>query len=184
MVPAVFLDRDGTINVEKNYVHKPEDFEFEEGAIEAIAQLNRAGYKIIVVTNQAGVARGYYTEHDVAKLHCWINEELSKYNARIDKFYYCPHHFDYGIGSYKVKCSCRKPDILLIQQAIGEFDIDVSKSFFIGDRETDIYAGLASGLQPILVLTGYGSKVLGQLSGLNIKHAINLSEAVSKYILK
>ena len=107
---TVFLDRDGTINVEKNYLYRPEEFEFIPKAPEAIAMLNQAGYQVIVISNQAGVARGYYTENDVETLHNYVNEQLKKWNAHIDAFYYCPHHPDAGIGKYKVKCHCRKPE--------------------------------------------------------------------------
>lgn len=182
MVPAVFLDRDGTINVERNYLYKISDFEFEYSAISAIAALNDAGYKVIVITNQAGIGRGYYTEADVERLHIWINDELKKYDAHIDRFYYCPHHPVYGIGVYKKECSCRKPGIELIHQAVRAFDIDIEKSFLIGDRETDIEAGKKAGLRSILVLTGYGQKTQELLS-FHQPCAKNLYEAVFKYVL-
>lgn len=182
MATAVFLDRDGTINVEKKYVYKPEEIEFENGSLEAIAKLNSAGYKVIVITNQAGIARGYYTEEDVDRLHQWINSELAKYGAHIDRFYYCPHHPEHGIGIYKKICFCRKPRIGLIKQAINEFNINVQKSFLVGDRETDIYAGLAAGLKSILVLTGYGAQTKKIMKDYKF-YADNLDDAVGKYIL-
>ena len=157
---TVFLDRDGTINVEKNYLHKPEDFEFIENAPEAIAMLKENGYQVIVVTNQAGVARGYYTEQDVQRLHEFINEELKKWNTKIDAFYYCPHHPTAGIGKYLVDCECRKPKTGMLQRASCEFRVDVEKSWMVGDNWGDIEAGNAFGLKTILVRTGYGEKLI------------------------
>lgn len=151
--PAVFIDRDGTLNVEKNYLHKWEDWEWIPGAVEAIQRLNAAGYLVIVVTNQAGIARGYYTEADVLELHQRVDEDLKKQGGRIDGYYYCPHHPEYG----EVRdCSCRKPEPGMLLQAAREHDIDLPRSFMIGDKAADIEAGLAVGATPILVLTGYG----------------------------
>jgi len=138
---AIFLDRDGTLNVEKNYLYKTEDFEFISGMPEAIKRWNELGYKVIVVTNQAGVARGYYTEDDVVNLHIYINDLLMKSGAHIDAFYYCPHHPIYGIGKYKRECNCRKPKTGMLEQAIADFDIDITKSFLFGNQDSDIEAG-------------------------------------------
>lgn len=155
MNKAVFLDRDGTINIEKNYLYRVEDFEFVSGAPEAIKMLNDAGYLVIVVTNQAGIARGYYTEQDMHKLHRHIDQELKKYDAHIDAYYYCPHHPIHGIGKYKMECGCRKPNSGMLEVAIKEFDIDVSKSYMIGDKITDILAGRKNQIKGILVRTGH-----------------------------
>lgn len=141
MNKAIFLDRDGTLNVEKNYLYKTEDFEFISGMPEAIKRWNELGYKVIVVTNQAGVARGYYTEDDVVNLHIYINDLLMKSGAHIDAFYYCPHHPIYGIGKYKRECNCRKPKTGMLEQAIADFDIDITKSFLFGNQDSDIEAG-------------------------------------------
>ncbi|MDI3547539.1 MAG: D-glycero-D-manno-heptose 1,7-bisphosphate phosphatase [Halanaerobiales bacterium] len=143
---AVFLDRDGTINVDKGYLYKKKEFEFIPGAIEAIKMLNDNDYLVIVITNQSGVARGYYSEPDVINLHNFINRELNKYHAYVDKFYYCPHHQE-GIGRYKRKCKCRKPDIGMIEQAVKEFNIDKSQSYMIGNEDSDIKAGINAGLK-------------------------------------
>lgn len=159
MEKAVFLDRDGTINIEKNYLYRPEDFEFIEGAKKAIKLLNDNNYKVIVVTNQAGVARGYYSEQDVIKLHEYVNEMLRMENAHIDDFFYCPHHPEHGIGKYKVKCNCRKPGTEMFEHACRKYNIDVSKSWMIGDNVSDIEAGNAYKLRTILVSTGYGKKI-------------------------
>lgn len=153
---TVFLDRDGTINVEKNYLYKPEDFQFIENAPEAIALLKKHGYRVIVVTNQAGVARGYYTEEDVKRLHAYINEQLRKWDTQIDAFYYCPHHPTAGIGKYKKDCNCRKPKTGMFEQACRDFEVDRENSWMIGDNKGDIEAGRNFGLRTILVRTGYG----------------------------
>ncbi len=140
---AIFLDRDGTLNVEKNYLYKTEDFDFIPRMPEAIKMWNDSGYLVIVITNQAGVARGYYKEEDVHKLHQYINQRLKEIGAHIDAFYYCPHHPVYGIGKYKVECNCRKPKTGMLEQAILDFSIDVTQSYLFGDHDSDIEAGEA-----------------------------------------
>ncbi|WP_373323011.1 D-glycero-alpha-D-manno-heptose-1,7-bisphosphate 7-phosphatase [Desulforamulus aquiferis] len=151
MNKAAFFDRDGTINVEVNYLYKIEDLKFIEGIPELIKKYNDNGYKVIIVTNQAGIARGYYTEEDMHKLHRHINAELKKIGAHIDAFYFCPHHPEHGIGKYKVDCNCRKPKPGMIEQAIKDFDIDVSQSILFGDKPWDIEAGEKCGILSIVV---------------------------------
>lgn len=143
MNKAIFLDRDGTLNFEKNYLYKVEDFEFIPGMPEAIKLWNNLGYLVIIVTNQAGVARGYYKEEDIKILHEYINYKLEEINAHIDAFYYCPHHPVHGIGEYKVDCNCRKPKTGMLERAILDFDIDVTHSYLFGDQDSDIKAGEA-----------------------------------------
>lgn len=157
MHKAVFLDRDGTINVEKNYVHEKEDFEFIPGSIEAIGLLNSAGYKVFVITNQAGVARGYFHEKDVILLHKWMNSELKKHDAFIDEFLFCPHHETSGVGEYRCACGCRKPKPGMILDLIERYSIEPGSSYTIGDKESDLLAGKRAGTKTILVKTGYGS---------------------------
>lgn len=152
---AVFLDRDGTINIEKEYLFKPEEFEFTPGAAEAIRSLNQDGYLVVVVTNQSGVARGYYAEEDVARLHHHVDELLKARGARVDAWYYCPHHIT-GRAPYNVACDCRKPLPGMLQQAAAEHAIDLSSSWMVGDKIADMEAGLSAGCKTILVLTGYG----------------------------
>lgn len=156
MNKAVILDRDGTINVEKNYLYRIEEFQFIKGVPQTIKLLNENNYKVIVATNQAGVARGYYTEESVIKLHNFISEELKKYDAYIDDYFYCPHHPDAGIGKYKVNCACRKPNAGLYLAAMDKWAIDPNKSYVIGDKITDLIPGKLLGMQTILVETGYG----------------------------
>jgi D-glycero-D-manno-heptose 1,7-bisphosphate phosphatase len=152
---AVFLDRDGTINIEKEYLYRSEDFEFIPGSAEAISLLNQAGILVIVVTNQSGVARGYYTEEDVENLHRHIAGKLKYFGAHVDSWLYCPHH-PAGRGSYALPCSCRKPLPGMLQEAARRYDIDLECSTMIGDKLADIEAGLAAGCHTILVRTGYG----------------------------
>ena len=152
---AVFIDRDGTVNVEKNYLHKIEDWEWIPGVIEAIKKLNRIGLQVIVVSNQAGIARGYYDEQAVKALHRQVEELLEKEQAKIDGFYFCPHHPDFSAGG---PCRCRKPEPGMLQQASQDFDIDLTRSFMIGDKLSDIEAGRRCGAMPILVRTGYGQQ--------------------------
>jgi D-glycero-D-manno-heptose 1,7-bisphosphate phosphatase len=156
MKRAVFVDRDGTINVEKDYLYRIEDFEFVGGAPEAIRLLNEAGWFVVVVSNQSGVARGYYTEEDVDNLHRYIAAELGKSGARVDAWLYCPHHPN-GKGSYSLPCRCRKPKPGMLLEAARRFDIELASSVMIGDKLVDIEAGRAAGCRSILVRTGYGA---------------------------
>jgi D-glycero-D-manno-heptose 1,7-bisphosphate phosphatase len=152
---AVFLDRDGTINQEKDYLYRIEDFEFVPGAPQAIRLLNEAGLLVVVVSNQSGVARGYYTEADVEKLHHHISAELAISGARVDAWLYCPHHPS-GKGSYAVYCNCRKPLPGMLLDAAAQFGIDLAASVMIGDKLVDMEAGHAAGCRTILVRSGYG----------------------------
>ncbi len=129
MNKAVFLDRDGTINIDKGYLYRIEDFEFLPGAIEGLRKLQEAGYLLIIITNQSGIARGYYTEEDFIKLNEYMKGELKKEGITITEVYYCPH--------YGNDCECRKPKTAMFERAVREFNIDLSKSYAIGDKERD-----------------------------------------------
>ncbi|AJE02857.1 D-glycero-beta-D-manno-heptose 1,7-bisphosphate 7-phosphatase [Geobacter pickeringii] len=153
---AVFLDRDGTVNVEKAYLHQPEEFEFIPGAPEAIRLLKDDGFFVVVVTNQSGVARGYYDEEAVHRLHRFVDRELAAAGASIDAYYLCPHHPLHGVGPYRVDCACRKPLPGMILAAAAAHGIDLGRSWLVGDKAIDVEAGLAAGCRPILVRTGYG----------------------------
>ena len=157
MKKAIFVDRDGTINVEKDYIYKSEDLVFEEGSIEALKTFKNLGYILIVVSNQSGIARGYFTEEDLNIFNNNMNEILKKNGVEITEFYCCPHHPD-GIGKYKKVCECRKPNNKMIEDAIKKYNIDREKSYMIGDKISDIGAGLKSNLKTVLVKTGYGLK--------------------------
>jgi len=157
MKKAIFLDRDGTINVEKDYIYKSEDLVFEEGTIEALKTFKNLGYILIVISNQSGIARGYFTEEDLNIFNNNMNEILKKNRVEIAEFYCCPHHPD-GIGEYKKVCECRKPNNKMIEDAIKKYNIAREKSYMIGDKTSDIGAGLKSNLKTVLVKTGYGLK--------------------------
>ena len=157
MKKAIFLDRDGTINVEKDYIYKSEDLVFEEGTIEALKTFKNLEYILIVISNQSGIARGYFTEEDLNIFNNNMNEILKRNGIEIIEFYCCPHHPD-GIGEYKKVCECRKPNNKMIEDAIKKYNIAREKSYMIGDKTSDIGAGLKSNLKTVLVKTGYGLK--------------------------
>lgn len=153
---AVFLDRDGTINEEKDYLYQIDDCQFIPNAAEAIRRLNTAGFLVIVVTNQSGIGRGFYTEEMLAALHRHMEQTLTTAGAKVDGWYFCPHHPHHGIGSYRKKCSCRKPLPGMLRAAASDFSINLEASFLVGDKLADIEAGLSAGCRPLLVRTGYG----------------------------
>lgn len=159
MDKIIFLDRDGTMNEEVHYLHKPEDLHILSGVAEALKLLRDAGFQIVVVTNQAGVARGYYTCQDVETLHQYLNEQLKKEGAWVDHFFYCPHHPVHGIGDYKIECDCRKPGTGMFVMAEQYYQIDKSNSYMIGDKLLDVEAGNQYGVKSILVGTGYGAAI-------------------------
>lgn len=137
MNKAIFLDRDGTINVEKHYLYKIEDFEFMPGVVDALRELQRAGYLLIVITNQSGIARGYYTEEDFQKLNDWMVSTLREQGVTIADVYYCPHLQDAQIPEYRKDCNCRKPKLGMYQQAILDYNIQIGHSYAIGDKIRD-----------------------------------------------
>ena len=143
---ALFLDRDGVINIDHAYVCKQENFEFVDGIFELCRNAKRFGFLICVVTNQAGIGRGYYTENDFLKLTDWMCHVFCEEGSEIDKVYFCPSHPEYGVGEYKIDSPFRKPGSGMILQATQEFDIDLAKSVLVGDKETDIQAGIAAGV--------------------------------------
>lgn len=150
MKKVIFLDRDGVINVDVNYLYRIEDLTFMPGALEALALAVRAGYELIVVTNQSGVARGYYTEEDVKKLHAHMGEVLAAARAPILRFYYCPHHEKGTVPAYTMVCDCRKPEPGMILKAMEDYSIDRAKSFMIGDKSSDVEAAHRAGLDGYL----------------------------------
>lgn len=161
--PAVFLDRDGTVNKEINYLYRRQDLEFIPGAPEAIEKIRELGFIVIVITNQAGVAKGFYTEEDVNNLHLYMNEKLSD-TTHIDSFYYCPFHEDAVIEKYRKNSDCRKPGTGMIKQAVNEFrqkgiEIDLDNSILIGDTRADILTGINAQIGTnIIVMTGHGKR--------------------------
>lgn len=179
---AVFLDRDGTINVEKDYLFKAEDFEFIPGAPEAIARLNQAGLLVIVVTNQSGVAQGFFSIDDVHRLHHHIRQALLPFDATIDAFYICPHHPQKGIETYRMDCGCRKGHPGMLQQAADDLNVDLQGSFMIGDKDTDLLAGIAAGCRNYLVRTGYGENHVAFATENNVPVVATMGDAVNKIL--
>jgi D,D-heptose 1,7-bisphosphate phosphatase len=157
---AVFMDRDGTINEEVGYLSRLDQLKIYPRAIEAIRLVNSSGMKAVVISNQSGIARGYFTEEFVRSVHDRINELLRAEGVRIDGFYFCPHHPVHGSGIYKRDCDCRKPKPGLLLQAAAEMNIDLARSYMIGDMLKDIEAGKKAGARGILVKTGYGSNIV------------------------
>lgn len=153
---AVFLDRDGTLIEEVGYLDRPERVELYPYSADAIRALNRAGVRIVLVTNQSGVARGFFAESVVQTVHDHIARLLADAGAHIDAYYYCPHHPDGKIARYARVCDCRKPGRGLVDRAIGELGIDPHRSFAVGDRWLDIALAKTVGARGILVRTGYG----------------------------
>src|SRR5690606_15961274 len=138
---AVFLDRDGVLNVEVNYLYRVEDFAWIPGAPEAVRRLNEAGFVTLVVTNQAGVARGYFTEADVECLHRHMQAELARAGAHIDAFYYSPYHPEGTVEAYRRASDCRKPGTALFERALREWRVDPARSFVVGDKNSDVEPG-------------------------------------------
>lgn len=158
---AVFLDRDGTLNKEIGFAKKKEDYERLPGVVEGLKILMKLGFKLIVVTSQSGVARGFYTEKEVHEFHDHLTKDLEKEGVKIDAFYFCPHHATQGIGKYKVECDCRKPKTGMIDKAVKDFEIDTKKSYMIGDKDADIMMGKAAGCTSIFVKTGTNKNLQG-----------------------
>jgi len=154
--PAVFIDRDGTISEEVGYVNHPSRFRLFPYSAEAIRLLNDSGWLAIVVTNQAGVARGYFSEDVIRKIHQQLVSALHAESARLDAIYYCAHHPSVGEPPYRLDCDCRKPKPGLIEQAGRDFEIDMASSWIAGDRYSDVELARNAGLRSAFVLSGYG----------------------------
>jgi D-glycero-D-manno-heptose 1,7-bisphosphate phosphatase len=153
---AVFIDRDGTISEEIGYVNHPSRYRVFPYSPQAIKLLNDAEYLAILITNQAGVARGYFKEEVIGMVHDILRQTLAGGGAQLDAIYYCPHHPSVGEPPYRFDCNCRKPKPGLIEQAAKDFDIDISRSWMIGDRYSDTELARNAGLKSALVLSGYG----------------------------
>lgn len=153
---AIFIDRDGTLNEDIGYVSSPEQLSLYPWAGEAVRLINEAGIKAIVITNQSGIARGMYTEETLGEIHQKMIKELATQGAKLDGVYYCPHHPEIGDARYRIECDCRKPNTGMLDRAAREHNIDLSCSFVVGDKESDINLALNAGARAALVLTGYG----------------------------
>jgi D-glycero-D-manno-heptose 1,7-bisphosphate phosphatase len=156
MTAAVFLDRDGTLIEEVGYLDRPERVALFPYSADAIRALNRAGVRIVLVSNQSGVARGFFTEAVVQAVHDHIADLLAPSGARIDAYYYCPHHPDGKVAEYSRTCACRKPGRGLVDRAVAELGVDPERSFTVGDRWLDVALARGIGARGVLVRTGYG----------------------------
>ncbi|WGW01084.1 D-glycero-beta-D-manno-heptose 1,7-bisphosphate 7-phosphatase [Vibrio sp. YMD68] len=153
--PAVFLDRDGVINVDHGYVNDEHDFEFIDGVFDATKQLQKMGYMLVLVTNQSGIARGMFDEERFLSLTQWMDWNFVDHGVEFDGFYYCPHHAEHGIAEYKQDCECRKPKPGMFISARNDLDIDMANSIMVGDKAEDMMAAEAAGIETkILVRTG------------------------------
>ena len=153
---GIFLDRDGTIVEEKEYLSRPEQLVLLPHAAEAIKLFNQKGLPVLVVTNQSGVARGFFSEETVQKINYALAETLHATEAVVDRWYYCPHHPKYGDERYRQQCSCRKPNIGMLEQGARDFNLDLARSYMVGDSLSDLEAARNAGTKAILVLSGYG----------------------------
>jgi D-glycero-D-manno-heptose 1,7-bisphosphate phosphatase len=158
MNKAVFLDRDGTIIADVGYLNTPDDIKFIPGSLEAIKMLKEADYKVVVITNQAGVARGLVTEDMLQTIDKVMHKWILNSGTHLDGIYYCPHHPEHGHYPYKQACACRKPHPGLIKKAQRDLDIDLSGSFMVGDKASDVDAGKTAGVKTVFVLSGPHSK--------------------------
>jgi len=168
MIKALFLDRDGVINIDTGYLYKIQDFKFNDGIFDLCKIFVQKKFKIFVITNQSGINRGYFTENDFQKLSKWMLKQFEEKNIHIDKVYYCPH-------SPNEQCDCRKPKPKMIFDAKKEFNIDLENSLFIGDKTSDMECALNAGLKKmILINSSYHSEETRFLTANNIKEAIDI----------
>jgi D-glycero-D-manno-heptose 1,7-bisphosphate phosphatase len=165
---AVFLDRDGTINEEVDFLRRPEELQLIPGAAGAVRMLNERGLLTCVISNQSGVARGLLSERDLGPIHDALKAMLAREDARVDRIYYCPHHPTAGQPPYGIDCACRKPNPGMLHRGERELGIDLQRSFVVGDRIVDIQAGKAVGAATLLVLTGYGAASAGECAAAGV----------------
>lgn len=185
--PAVFLDRDGTVNEQMGYINHISRFHLLPDAALAIKRLNDQGVPVVIVSNQSGLARGYFPPSLLDEVHDKMNSLLAQEGARVDGIYYCPHHPEAKEEKYRQACECRKPKTGMLVRAAKEMDLDLSRSFLVGDRWSDIKCAENAGCTSVLVLTGYGQgdfQYIGPAHQIQPTHvAENLSKAVD-YILE
>ncbi len=171
MHAGIFFDRDGTINEDVNYLSEPEQLRLLPRAAQAIREANELRFKVFIISNQSGVARGMMTENQVDIVNKALLQLLADEGATIDGIYYCPHHPDTGFAPYLLDCECRKPHTGMLLQAVKQFDIDLTHSFVIGDKISDIQTANNAGASGILVKTGYGNKEMNLLKENNVTTA-------------
>jgi len=155
--PAIFLDRDGTMIEDAGYLTRAEDIAFFPWTVDAVRALNRAGFIIVVVTNQSAIARGLLTEAGLAEIHDRLDELLHAGRASVAAYYYCPHHPDGPVAAYATQCNCRKPACGLVDRAVRDLDLDPARSVVVGDKWVDVGLARAVGATAVMVRTGYGT---------------------------
>ncbi|RPH86078.1 MAG: HAD family hydrolase [Deltaproteobacteria bacterium] len=180
---AIFLDRDGTINDEVGYLDSADKLRIIPAAFEAVRLINASGMKAVVITNQAGVAKGLFTEEFVRKINGQIQSALLVQGALIDRFYFCPHHPTEGIDPYRLICDCRKPEPGLLHQAAADLNIDLARSYVIGDRLRDVETAHRAGAKGVLVMTGHGQDLM-QDAGPDRANELNQPDYVAQDILE
>ena len=183
MNKVCFLDRDGVLIHEECYLSDPQKVRLINGVTQTINNLHKHGYLVIVITNQAGVARGYYPEESISRIHNRIDQLLERDGAFIDAYYYCPHHPNGVVEQYAITCNCRKPATGMVEQAIVDFDIDLENSFVVGDKVTDVKTATNAGCKTgVLVRTGHGEEQIkdNDTKGITIKADVN--EAVEWFL--
>ena len=184
--PAVFLDRDGTINEQMGYVNHLSRFHLLPGAARAIRSLNEAGLPVVVVTNQSGLARGYFPESLLEAVHAELHRLLAREGAHLDGLYICPHHPEAKEERFRLDCDCRKPRPGLLERAAAELGLDLGRSYMVGDRWSDLRCGAAVGATTVLVLTGYGrgdAAYVGPGQTVQPDHVAEDLEAAARWIL-
>ena len=178
--PAVFIDRDGTMSEERGFIDRLELLEIFPWTTDAVRLLNRAGFAVVVVTNQSAIGRGIIDEPFLHTVHAEIDRHLARAGARVDRYYFCPHHPDAKRPEYRVVCRCRKPGPGMIEQACGDLGLDPARSFMVGDRLIDVACGHAANVRALLVRSGHSAHGVESEPGLSEPDAIlnNLMEAV------
>lgn len=185
LTPGVFLDRDGTVIEEKHYLSRPEDVVLLPTVGETIARLNSLDIPVAVVTNQAGIARGYFPESRLVEIHARLDELLARDGAIVNRYDYCPHHPVEGLGQYRIDCDCRKPKPGMLSRAALPLKIDLSQSLMVGDRLGDLQAGANAGCHSALVRTGYGASMALDFDPLELRFLgafVSLGEAVETWL--
>ncbi len=181
---AVFVDRDGTINVDVDFLSSPSQLQLIPRSAKAIKELNDLGVPVVVITNQSGIARGLYSEDELHRVHSAMDEMLKQYGATITAYYYCPHHPTDGIAPYLKDCECRKPKPGMMLRAKKKFGFDLKRSFIVGDKCIDIQAGKSVGAVAIQVSTGYGVEEKDLCADIRDYYAVDLFDAVQFIKLK
>ncbi|GAB4171190.1 MAG: D-glycero-beta-D-manno-heptose 1,7-bisphosphate 7-phosphatase [Calditrichia bacterium] len=184
MNKAVFLDRDGVLIEDADYLDSFEKIRIYDFAFDAVRRLNEAGYVVVVVSNQSGIARGYFPLSFVIQTHEMLQQRFLINRARIDRFYFCPHHPEGTVEEFSIECECRKPKPGMILRAKRDFNLDLSRSFLIGDKKSDLETAIPLSVTPMLVRTGYGLQSLREAHDLIHEHKIDVTDNLEKAVEK